>query len=218
MKPLAKKGKNSPVSPSKTPSFYRALSINLYRRQKLTLFAFVLGEFLPIRAILFPLRYTGPMAAPFVPSPLDCIGRKRFAFYPPIQGLSPNEWLLGAGSRSEVQAVNAQTGIEIWISRQYIGAVSDHSHFLTVGLRKTLEFRDGQIQPRVKSVIEMPQASGDRFQMRREQGPAAVVAIRLEEESGKKSTALKTIVVGVAIASLVAALFAAWHSSSVLHF
>ena len=96
------------------------------------------------------------MAAPFMPSPLDCIGRQRFGFYPPIENAGPNEWLLGAGSRSEVQAVNAQTGVEIWIARQYIGAVSDHTNVLTVGLRKALELREGALQPRVKRVIEMP--------------------------------------------------------------
>jgi hypothetical protein len=160
------------------------------------------------------LRYTWEMAAPFVPSPLDCIGRKRFAFYPPIENGGPNVWLLGAGSRSEVQAVNAQTGTEIWIARQYIGAVCDHTSVLTVGLRKALEFREGVLQPRVKRVIEMPQAASDRFQVRREQGPAAVVAIRLDD--GKKSSINKAVV-GVAIASLLAALLAAW-SSSAVHF
>jgi len=99
------------------------------------------------------------MAAPFMPSPLDCIGRQRFGFYPPIENAGPNEWLLGAGSRSEVQVVNTQTGVEIWIARQYIGAVSDHTNVLTVGLRKALEWRAGELQPRVKRVIEMPQST-----------------------------------------------------------
>jgi hypothetical protein len=152
------------------------------------------------------------MAAPFVPSPLDCIGRKHFAFYPPIENGGPNEWLLGAGSRSEVQAVNAQTGTEIWIARQYIGAVSDHTTVLTVGLRKALELREGVLQPRVKRVIEMPQVASDRFQLRREQGPAAVVAIRLDD--GKKSSAAKAVI-GVAVTALVVALLAAWFGSAV---
>ncbi len=155
------------------------------------------------------------MAAPLVPSPLDCIGRKRFAFYPSIENGGPNEWLLGAGSRAEVQAINAQTGFEIWIARQYIGAVSDHTPLLTVGLRKTLEFRNGGIQPSIKRVIEMPQAVGNRFELRRLQGPAAVVAIRLDD--GKKSSVNKAVV-AVAVASLLAALLAAWFSSAVHYF
>jgi hypothetical protein len=151
------------------------------------------------------------MAAPLVPSPLDCIGRKRFAFYPPIENSGPNEWLLGSASRSEVQAVNAYTGAEIWISRQYIGAVSDHTDVLTVGLRKALAFREGVLEPRVKRVIEMPRVATDRFQVRRQQGPAAVVAIRLDD--GRKSSATKAVV-GVAVTALVIALLAAWFSSA----
>ena len=160
------------------------------------------------------LRYTYSMAAPFVPSPLDCIGRNRFAFYPPIENAGPNEWLLGAGSRSEVQAVNALTGVEIWIARQSIGAVSDHTTVLTVGLRKALELRGGVLQPRVKRVIEIPPAVSDRLQIRRDQGPAAVVAIRLDD--GKKSSINKAVV-AIAVSSLLVALLAAWFSTAV-HF
>jgi hypothetical protein len=158
------------------------------------------------------IGYTWEMAAPFVPSPLDCIGRDRFAFYPPIENSGPNEWLLGKASRSEVQAVNAQTGADIWIARQYIGAVSDHTTVLTVGLRKALEFREGVLQPRVKRVIEMPQAANDGWRVRREQGPAVVVAIRLDD--GRKSPVNKAVV-GIAVASLLAALLAAWFGAAV---
>ena len=83
------------------------------------------------------------MSAPLVPSPLDYIGRRRFAFYPPIKNFEPNEWMLGTGSWTEVQIVNSRTGIEIWIPRQYIGAVSESSGvLLIVGLRKELEVCD----------------------------------------------------------------------------
>jgi hypothetical protein len=155
--------------------------------------------------------YTWEMAAPFMPSPLDCIGRQRFGFYPAIENAGPNEWLLGAGSRSEVQAINAQTGVEIWIARQYIGAVSDHTNVLTVGLRKALEFREGELQPRVKRVIEMPQAAAGFSRARIEQGPASVVAIRLDD--GRKSHVSKAVV-GIAVGGLLLALLA-WFESAV---
>lgn len=151
--------------------------------------------------------YTWGMAAPFMPSPLDCIGRRKFAFYPVIENSGPNEWLLGSGSRSEVLAVNAQTGAQIWIARQYIGAVSDHTNVLTVGLRKALEFRQGSLQPRVKRVIEMPHVADDLFHVRRERGPAAVVAIRLEDS--RKSNVTKAVA-GIAVGGLLIALLAAW--------
>jgi hypothetical protein len=155
--------------------------------------------------------YTWKMAAPFMPSPLDCIGRQRFAFYPAIENAGPNDWLLGTGSRSEVQAVNAQTGVEIWIARQYIGAVSDHTNVLTVGLRKALEFREGELQPRVKRVIEMPQAAGGFSQTRLEQGPAAVVAIRLDD---RRKSHVGKAVAGIAVGGLLLALLA-WFESAV---
>jgi hypothetical protein len=121
---------------------------------------------------------------------------------------------LGTGSRCEVQAVNAETGIEIWIARQYIGAVSDHTTVLTVGLRKALEFREGGVQPRVKRVIEIPQAAEDLLQARRlGQGPAAVVAIRLDD--GRKSSVVNKAIVGLAVTGLLIALLAAWFGSAV---
>lgn len=126
------------------------------------------------------------MSAPLVPSPLDYIGRRRFAFYPPIKNFEPNEWMLGTGSWTEVQIVNSRTGIEIWIPRQYIGAVSESSGvLLIVGLRKELEYRAGSLSPRVKRIIEMPRNPDIAPHLRpdserRPSGPAPVVGIRIE--------------------------------------
>jgi hypothetical protein len=122
---------------------------------------------------------------PLVPSPLDYIGLRHFAFYPHIRNLEPNEWTLGVGSWTEVQVVNARTGHDVWIPRQYIGAVSESSgRTVIVGLRKELEYRDGMLQPCVKRVIEMPRnidqaCTGDNSE-RRAEGPAPVVGIRVE--------------------------------------
>jgi hypothetical protein len=144
--------------------------------------------------------------APLVPSPLDYVGRRRFAFYPAIKNAEPNDWRLGSGSWSEVQVFNAQNGREIWIPRQYIGAVSDGSgSLLIVGLRKALDFRSGALQPRIKRVIEMPPSNEQRFGFETSPsrpasaGPAPVVAIRLEQP--KKSTVSKAVV-GLAIGAL----------------
>ncbi|MGH9694584.1 MAG: hypothetical protein ACRD5Z_10605 [Bryobacteraceae bacterium] len=147
------------------------------------------------------------MSAPLVPSPLDYIGARRFAFYPAIKNADPNEWVLGTGSRSEVQVINAQTGREIWVPRQHIGAVSDAGHsLLTVGLRKPLDLRSGSLEPRVKRVIEMPREDSDQCAWRSPSPhPAPVIAIRLDDS--RKSTASKAIV-GLAIGSLLACLLA----------
>jgi hypothetical protein len=152
------------------------------------------------------------MSAPLVPSPLDYVGRRKFAFYPPIAHPDPNEWMLGTGSRSEVQVVNARTGREIWISRQYIGAVSETSSpLLIVGLTKALKFREGTVEPRVKRVIEMPpaprpQAENSVGLSHRPSHPASVTAIRLESRS---DSALNKAMIFTFISAIVVALVAA---------
>ncbi len=159
------------------------------------------------------------MSAPLVPSPLDYIGHRRFAFYPPIKDISPNEWLLGTGAWTEVQVVNARTGGEVWIPRQYIGAVSDSSGpLLIVGLTKELAFRGGTLEPRVKRVIEMPHqpeqaADQEGEAARRHAGPAAVVGIRVENrEDSPMNRALLTLGIGALIVSLIAAFLALFNS------
>lgn len=152
------------------------------------------------------------MSAPLIPSPLDCVGRRKFAFYPPIAHPDPNEWMLGTGSRSEVQVVNACTGREIWISRQYIGAVSETSSpLLIVGLTKSLAFREGTVEPRVKGVIEMPSVSRSQTEPRpgeplRHSAPASVTAIRLEPRA---DSALNKAMIFTFIGAVVVALVAA---------
>ncbi len=155
------------------------------------------------------------MGAPLMPSPLDYVGRRRFAFYPPIKNAEPNEWILGASAWSEVQVVNSCTGREIWIPRQYIGAVSDaHGSVLIVGLTKELEHRAGALGPRIKRVIEMPHADEDSEKpfldtSRRRPGPAPIIGIRLEpREDSSMNKALATLGIG-ALMSLLAALITA---------
>jgi hypothetical protein len=151
------------------------------------------------------------MSAPLVPSPLDYVGRSRFAFYPPIKNSDPNEWLLGAASWAEVQVVNSCTGGELWIPRQYIGAVSDGVELLIVGLTTELEIRAGAIEPRSKRVIEMPRTAPEPVSTavaaNRQSGPAPVVGIRLEDRAeSSMSKAVVTLGIGALLVSLLAAL------------
>jgi|SRR5581483_1274278 len=153
------------------------------------------------------------MSAPLVPSPLDYIGRRRFSFYPAIENAEPNEWVLGSGSWSEVQVVNASTGRELWIPRQYVGAVSDtDGPLLIVGLTKDLENGAHGLSPRIKRVIEMPHAENERTnsfdaERRRPSGPAPVIGIRVENrEDSSMNKALVTLGIGALVMSLLAAL------------
>lgn len=143
------------------------------------------------------------------PSPLDYIGLRRFAFYPSIRNFEPNEWTLGTGSRTEVQVVNSSTGAEIWVPRQYIGAVCEASGpVLIVGLRKELEYRAGTVEPRVKRVIEMPHKSEEPFELcenseRRPAGPAPVIGIRVEN---RENSPMNNALVALGIAFIVSLL------------
>jgi len=164
------------------------------------------------------------MSAPLVPSPLDYIGRRQFAFYPPVGNIAPNEWVLGKSSWGEVQVVNAQTGSVVWIPRQYIGAVSDaNAEILVVGLTKELAFRAGTIEPRVKRVIEIPHPADPLpkpFDLtpERSPGPAEVIGIRVENrEDSPMNKALLTFGFCALIVSLIAALLALFNSCAPSH-
>ncbi len=123
------------------------------------------------------------MSAPLLPSPLDYIGRRKFAFYPPISHASPNVWVLSSGSWSEVLVVNCRTGREFSIARQHIGAVSDHEDSLIVGLTQKLTLRNGEVVPESNGrVLQMPAAPERNFAPRHT-GPASVVGIRLESKA-----------------------------------
>jgi len=142
-----------------------------------------------------------------MPSPLDYIGRQKFAFYPAIRSDEPNEWVLGIGSRSEVQVLNVQTGGEMWIRWQYIGAVSEAGDSLIVGLRKELELRAGALEPLVKRVIEMPlpheNPEGDaREKPARPAGPAPVIGIKTEITGSGINKALILLAVAFLISYL----------------
>jgi hypothetical protein len=151
------------------------------------------------------------MSAPLVPSPLDYVGRRPFAFYPPIKNAQPNEWMLGTPSWTEVQVVNPATGRELWVPRQYIGAVSDRGEILVVGLTTELEMRGRSIEPRRRRVIEMPRAAittETRDESpNRNAGPAPVVGIRLEDRAeSTMSKAIVTLGISALLISLLAAL------------
>lgn len=143
---------------------------------------------------------------PLVPSPLDCIGLRPFAFYPAIKNFSSNQWRLGLGSWTEVQVVNAASGAEIWISRQYVGAVSESSGPIPiVGLRKELEYRNGVLAPCIKRVIEMPQSSEESPNLRddperRPERRGAVIGIRIEH---RENSPMNKALVALGIAFII---------------
>lgn len=117
-----------------------------------------------------------------LPTPLQHLGGRRFAFYPPIRNIQPNEWLYRKGTWSEFVVMNARSGEEIWIPRMFLGEVSGSDEpVMIVGLNRELEWRSGAIIPHERRVIELPVAVNDS---RPASAPSArlapVVNIRLE--------------------------------------
>lgn len=156
------------------------------------------------------------MSAPLIPSPLDFIGRRPFAFYPEIENAPVNEWILGGRTWSEIEVINAHTGHRIWIPCRYIGAVADSSApMLVVGLTKKLEYKSGMVRPRIKRVIEMPVVKANTGkaigQDQRPSGPARVIGIRLERgEEVRRTKALATIGMGLVLLALFITIISEW--------
>src|ERR1700692_3453711 len=51
-------------------------------------------------------HYNRIVGGPLIPTPLDQLGRRAFAFYPPIVGIEHNEWLLRRATWSDVEVHN----------------------------------------------------------------------------------------------------------------
>jgi hypothetical protein len=114
------------------------------------------------------------VAAPFIPTPLEQIGRRPFLFYPAIVGIEHNEWTLRRVSSNEVQVINTKSSEELWIPRRFLGEVSlIEDPFIIAGLVKELEYKGGAVAPHCRRVIEMPRAVNGPVN-----GPSATVMPR----------------------------------------
>lgn len=140
------------------------------------------------------------MASPPIPPSLDHLSTRPFSFYPPIINVEHNEWLFRKATWSEIQVVNCRSGVEVWISRRYMGEVARiEDPVLIVGLSRELELKGGMIVPFQRRIIEMPMAVGAPAppgigEERNE--PAPVVGIRLEPSDRR---IVKFILVAVAM-------------------
>jgi hypothetical protein len=123
------------------------------------------------------------MAISPLPAPLQQLGGRRFAFYPPIRNIDHNEWLYRRANWNEVVVVNARTGGECVIPRAQIGEVSyaDDPH-VVVTLRQELEAQGGIVRAWRCPVIEMPAChTPERPEAPPREKRADVVSIRLEQ-------------------------------------
>jgi hypothetical protein len=122
-------------------------------------------------------------AAP-IPPAFERLGGRRFSFYPAILRVPSNEWTFRHATWNEVMVRNAANGRDLWISRRFLGELSENdSPILVVSLLEKLELRDGGVYPCRPRVIEMPLS--DASPVGERAAPAPVISIRLE---GKNET------------------------------
>jgi hypothetical protein len=151
------------------------------------------------------------MSAPLLPPPYDQIGHRPFSFYPAIVNIEHNEWRLQKATWSEFLVGNTKTADEIWIPRRFIGELSRTDEpVMIVGLTRELEFRNGQIVPYVRRVIEMPRAVNDVPQRPGEPAAPApggnpVVGIRFESGTERR---MGRLIVGAMLAGVLACVLA----------
>src|SRR3954454_12744492 len=149
------------------------------------------------------------MGAPPIPPSLEHLVTRPFSFYPPIVGIEHNEWLYRKANWSEILVVNCRSGVEIWISRRFIGEVARvEDPVLIVGLARELEYKGGMIVPFQRRVIQMPLAVGGQAFPPGEAeriAPGAIVGIRTASPTDKRIFKLIGVAVLVAIMAYVLA-------------
>jgi len=102
------------------------------------------------------------MPEPFAPT-IEELGERHFAFFPAIQNITHNEWVLREVKWSEILVSNVRSGEEIWIPRRFVGEVASVEDPITiVGLTKELEYKAGAVWPHERRVLKMPQGARTR--------------------------------------------------------
>jgi hypothetical protein len=121
-----------------------------------------------------------------LPSPLQHLGGRRFAFYPPIRNIRHNEWMFRSADWSECVVINTQSGDEIAVPRTFLGEVTHGENpGMVVSLTRELACENGLIVPHDRRVIELPVARHEIEDVvaSRPAHRAPVVSIRLEPKS-----------------------------------
>lgn len=145
------------------------------------------------------------MPGPPIPASFESLRRRPFSFYPPIVNVEHNEWILRRANWTDFLVVNTKTRDELCVPRRFVGEGSlVEQPVMIVGLVKELEYREGEVLPHRRRVIEMPRAVNAGAAARGSLGPAhiaPVVGIRVEAEP--RSRLRRWLVAGVAAAALV---------------
>jgi hypothetical protein len=146
------------------------------------------------------------MSMSLLPGLLGLTAGRSFSLYPPILGVTQNEWRFRRATWSEFIIVNTQSGDEACIPRSFIGDVSANAPTVIVGLRREMEWRDGIAVPYRRPVVELPVAVNDFVPAVRRSRPAPVVNIRLESRppaiTGRK--AIVFVMLGIVASAVIA--------------
>lgn len=127
----------------------------------------------------------------------EALADRRFAFYPAIRNLEHNEWTLEEESWSEILAKNTLTEEEVWVPRNHVGAISSaEKPVVIVGLKRELQYRNGQVNP-YRKPVEMPAKPQPRPSAEAE--PAPPPAMRASStDSATFSLIGRAVLVGLA--------------------
>lgn len=136
-------------------------------------------------------------------SPFEALQGKRFAFYPAIRNIEHNEWTLEQESWSEILAKNTATADEIWVPRNHLGEISSAGKpVVIVGLKRELAYRNGQVNPYRKPVVEIPSKPRPREDSTPEPEPPPAMRAT-STDSSTFSLIGRTILIGLAAVVLV---------------
>jgi hypothetical protein len=143
------------------------------------------------------------MPGPPIPASFESLRQRPFSFYPPIVNVEHNEWILRRADWTDFRVINTKTKTELCVPRRFVGeGALVEEPVMIVGLVKELEYREGEVLPHVRRVIEMPRAV-NAVATPRAMGPprvAPVVGIRIEAEP--RSRVWRLLVAAVAAAVL----------------
>jgi hypothetical protein len=118
-----------------------------------------------------------------------------------------NEWILRRANWTDFQVINTKTKDELCVPRRFVGeGALVEEPVMIVGLVKELEYREGQVLPHIRRVIEMPRAVNGGAAAKAIGPPrsAPVVGIRVESAPGSKAWRMIVAVAAAAVLFCVA--------------
>lgn len=144
------------------------------------------------------------MPGPPIPASFESLRHRPFSFYPPIVNVEHNEWILRRADWTDFRVINTKTKSELCVPRRLVGeGALVEEPVMIVGLVKELEYREGQVLPHVRRVIEMPRAVNAGTPARVPGPPRTAPVVGIRVEAGPRSRVWRLLVAAVAAAILV---------------